>query len=363
MANEIRFPFRFFCSVLLLLPLVQSSATVIVQKNGDVISGKILEEKADKYVFQSPYGTLQIAKTSITKLILDEKTIELKDVEFKNKKVKARLVSEENNTAVYLTEDGQTIRKEQAKPVEVKPVTENKTDEKPADRQKFLIGVTGSYGLSTFQQVDTGPSTGGPPPLEQGMHLNTLGVQASGHYALFSWLGLGAGFSFYRWSGTASLVPQQPQQLAYDALTANTTMAVTGSVLISLLGHLGDKSQVHDLRAELAVGAASNTANMELTFKNPPQNFPSVASAGGKNKSVALQAQLYYTYSFSASLRLRLGVGYYRAFYTNIYDSGLQGNPPIPSGDKFKADFDRLLALDGQNPQIISLQLGAEFGF
>jgi len=349
--------------LLFLICSLPAAATVIVQKNGDVISGKILEEKNDKYVFQSPYGTLQIAKTSISKLILDEKTIELKDVEFKNKKVKARLVSEENNTAVYLTEDGQTIRKEQAKPADAKPVEEPKTPEKTADRQKFLIGVTGSYGLSTFQQVDTGPGNGGPLPLEQSMHPNTLGFQATGHYALFSWLGVGAGFSFYRWSGGVTLIPQQSQQLAYDALTTNTSMAATGSLLFSLLGHLGAKDQAHDLRAELAFGAASNTANMEVTFKNPPQNFPSVASASGKLKSMALQAQVYYSYSFSSSLRLRLGLGYYRAFYTNIYDSGLQGNPPFPSGDKFKADFDRILALEGVSPQVISLQLGAEFGF
>ncbi len=345
--------------LLVLAALLPVAATVIVQKNGDVISGKILSEKADKYVFQSPYGTLQVAKNSISKLILDEKTIELKEVEFKDKKVKARLVSEENNTAVYLTEDGQTIRKEQTKPAEVK----SEEPAKPTDRQKFLFGVTGSYGFSTFQQVDTAPGAGGPAPLEQSPHANTLGLQASGHYALFRWLGVGAGFSFYRWSGSVSLVPQQTQQIAYDAQTMNTSMAVTGSVLVSLLGHLGAKDQAHDLRAELAFGAANNAANMELAFKNPPQNFPAVATAGGKVKSTALQLQLYYAYSLTASLRLKAGLGYYRAFYTQIYDAVLQSNPPFPSGDKFNSDFARLLAAEGQHPQVFSLQLGAEYGF
>lgn len=353
------------CSLFLLLivPLLPADATVIVQKNGDVISGKILEEKTDRYVFQSPYGKLQVSKNSISKLILDEKTIELKDVEFKDKKVKARLVSEENNTAVYLTEDGQTIRKEQAKPTEAKPAEEPKANEKPADRQKFLIGVTGSYGLSTFQQVDTAPGNGGPPPLEQSMHPNTFGFQTAAHYTLFSWLGVGAGFSFYRWSGSVSLIPQQAQQIGHDTETGNNSMAVTASALFSLLGRLGEKAQAHDLRAEIAVGMAANSANMDLTFKNPPQGFPSAATASGKNKSVAVQGQLYYSYSLTASLRLRIGVAYYRAFYTNIYQGGLVGTTQFPPPDKFKPDFDRILALDGVNPQVISLLIGAEFGF
>lgn len=360
MVNTIRYYRHFFLALSLIGPLVPVSATVIVQKNGDVISGKILEEKTDKYVFQSPYGTLQIAKTSITKLILDEKTIELKDVEFKNKKVKARLVSEENNTAVYLTEDGQTIRKEQAKPAEVKPVTENKTDEKKADRHKFLIGVTGSYGLSTFQQVDTGPGTGGPPPLEQSLHPNTLGLAAAAHYALTSWFGLGLGYAYYRWQGSITFTPSQPQQLAYDASTTNTSMAFMGSVMFSLLNNLGSKTAVHDLRVEFSAGPSVNTADMELVFKNA-QNFPPNAAAAGKLKDTALQGSLSYSYAITSALRLRIAATYYRALYKNIYSTGLQSGGVMPG--QFKNDFDRILALEGQNPQIISLQLGAEFGF
>ena len=342
--------------LLLLIPLIPAGATVIVQKNGDVISGKILEEKADKYVFQSPYGKLQVAKNSISKLILDEKTIELKDVEFKNKKVKARLVSEENNTAVYLTEDGQTIRKEQEKPAENKV----ETPVKPADRQKILIGVAGSYGFSTFQQVDTAPGNGGPSPFEQSFHPNTLGIQASGHYTLFSWLGVGAGFSYYRWQGSVSLIPQQPQQLAYDANTVNSSMAFMGSVVFSLLGNLGSKTAVHDLRVELQAGPSVSTADMEIVFKNV-QNFPPSAAAAGKVKDTSLQASLSYAYLISPALRLRVGLVYYRALYKHIYSTGLQSGSPIPG--QFKADFDKLLALEGQNPQVVSIQLGAEYGF
>lgn len=358
MANEIRFPFRFFCSVLLLLPLVQSSATVIVQKNGDVISGKILEEKADKYVFQSPYGTLQIAKTSITKLILDEKTIELKDVEFKNKKVKARLVSEENNTAVYLTEDGQTIRKEQAKPVEVKPVTENKTDEKPADRQKFLIGVTGSYGLSTFQQVNVDPigANGGPPPLEQSFHPNTLGIHFAAHYAWFRYFGFGVGGSLYRWSGTVSHNPPN-QPLSFDATATNTSFFAAPSVVISLLGNLGSKSAKHDLRLDLQGGIALNAANMDLAFKT---GATGTANATGRNQSAALQAQLYYSYSISESISVRIGAGYYRALYTQIYEPVLQTSSNV---GQFKNDFEKLLASPPSQPQVVSLLLGLELAF
>ena len=338
------------------------AGTVIVQKNGDVISGKILEEKADKYIFQSPYGKLQVAKNSISKLILDEKTIELKEVDFKDKKVRARLVSEENNTAVYLTEDGQTIRKEKISAAAgtsgVSAIAAAKDE-----RHRFLIAASGSYGFSTFQQVATDvPGTSGMPPLSQSLHANTFGTQISGHFAWFAYAGVGAGVSYFRWSGTVSLIPQG-QQIAYDSTTTNNSIMVAPSLIFSVFGNLGSKNYVHDLRLELQLGQSFNSATMDLLFRNPPQGFPQAARAAGKNSSGAVQVQAYYSYSLSSSLRLRLGFGYWRAFYTNIYEGGLQASSPVPQGDKFFQDFNGNLARGGEMPQIISATLGAEFGF
>jgi len=90
-------------AILIFVPAL--SATVIVQKNGDVISGRILQERPDRYVFQSPYGKLQIAKSNVSKLILDEKQIQLQDVKYKDKTVQARLVAQDSKTSVYLTDE------------------------------------------------------------------------------------------------------------------------------------------------------------------------------------------------------------------------------------------------------------------
>lgn len=335
-------------------------ATVIVQKNGDVISGRILEEKADKYVFQSPYGKLQISKNNVAKLILDEKTIELKNVTVGDKTVKARLVNQDKNTSVYLTEDGRTIRKDEKE--EKTPSAAPTPAGKDAPRDKIIAGVSGYYGFSTFQQMSTG-QTGSMPPLEQSFHPNTFGFNVSGHYAWLKYLGFGLNASFHTWSGTVSQTSPAPVP-AFDLAASNQSLFGGGSVIVSLFGNLGSTTSAHDLRLELAGGLALNRASMELTFKSPLNGFPTNANASGKNQSAALDAQLYYTYSFSESFRLRLGAGYHRIFYTNIYEPSLQsatGFPGAPGG--FKGDFEKNLAGTAVNPQIISILLGFEIGF
>jgi hypothetical protein len=338
---------------------VPAFATVIVQKNGDVISGRILEEKADKYVFQSPYGKLQIAKANVAKLILDEKTIELKNVTVGDKTVKARLVNQDKNTSVYLTEDGRTIRKDEK---ETKP--EPKASEEPAKkespRDKILIAVAGYYGYSTFSQFSNEQQpAGGQAPFEQKLHPGSFGFHLSGHYAWFPYMGVGANASFNRWSGTVNVDPPAPA--TFTATSANTSLFAAPSVVFSAFGNLGSTAKAHDLRLELQAGAAFNSATVDLAFKTAPGGFPASATASGRNVSLGLQAQLYYLYSISESFRVRLGVGYYRMFYTTIYEGGLQSTPTVPG--TFKTEFDGNLNRGGVPPQIISAQLGFEIGF
>ncbi|MBN8219471.1 MAG: hypothetical protein J0L53_01025 [Spirochaetes bacterium] len=336
-------------------------ATVIVQKNGDVISGRILEEKADKYVFQSPYGKLQIAKANVAKLILDEKTLELKNVTVGDKTVKARLVDQNNNTSVYLTEDGRTIRKDEKKEdAEKKPVE----PEKPAQpagkaaRDWLLVSLSGSYGLGSFQQVSSDASTGGMPPFSQALRTGSLGVQVNAHYVLFSYLGVGVAGAFQSWSNKASLPGGNGgPPIGYDTSTSNMSFFGGGAIAFSFLGNLGSRGAAHDLRLEVQGGISMNRANMDLTFTS---GVSGTAAASGRNNTAALQAQLAYYYSFTESFRLRLGFGYYRAFYSQIYDPGLQTNAALGS---FKTDFEKNLGSTASNPQVLSVLIGAEIGF
>lgn len=345
-------------SVVLLFGLCPLFAAVIVQKNGDVISGRIIEEKADSYVFASPYGKLQIAKANIAKLILDEKTIALKNVTVGDKTVKARLINQDKNTSVYLTEDGRTIRKSETEA----PTPVAAPAAVAAPRDKIIAGISAYYGFSTFQQMGTG-QTGSMPPFEQSFHPNTFGFNISGHYVLSQYWGVGLNASFNRWSGTVAQSSPSPVP-GFDVATSNESLFGGASLVVSLLGNLGATVHAHDLRLEVAGGAAINSANIDLAFKSPLNGFPAAASATGSNRSAALDAQLYYTYSFSESFRLRLGAGYHRIFYTNIYEPILQSASAIPGAPGgFKGDFEANLAATAVNPQIISMLLGFEIGF
>jgi len=333
---------------LLLLMAPAVSATVIVQKNGDVISGRILQERADRYIFQSPYGRLQIAKANVSKLILDEKQIALQDVKVKDKTVQARLVAQDEKTAVYLTDDGRTIRTDAPQ-----ASTPAATDER---RDAVLIAVSGLYGFSSFQRL----ATDGPPSFEQNFAPGAFGAQIAGHYTFSTIWGVGVAGAFYR-QASVQLIPQPGAPPDYEATIAHTSLFVAPSLVVSLLGNLGSQKHAHDIRLEIQPGYSFNGANVDLRFIPPLNSFPASAAATGKVGAFSLQGQLSYSYSLSESLRLRLGVAYYRVFYDRIFDGTLQNGSSIPGG--FTADFEQALKATAKNPQVVSLTLGAEFGF
>ncbi|AFM13001.1 hypothetical protein Turpa_2358 [Turneriella parva DSM 21527] len=337
---------RIFLALLVCTPALM--ATVIVQKNGDVISGRILQERKDRYIFQSPYGKLQIAKANVSKLILDEKQIELQDVKYKDQTVKARLVAQDDKTSVFLTDDGRTIRTDAP--------TSTATDDKAEKRDTWLFAASGMYGFSTFQRL----STDGPPGFDQAFAAGAFGAQLTGHYTFSPIWGVGVATAFYR-HVLVQTVPQPGAPPDYEATAAHASVFVSPSLVVSLLGNLGSKKSAHDIRLEVQPGYSLNEANLDLRFIPPTNPFPASAAAAGKTSAFTLQGQLSYSYSLSESLRLRLGAAYYRVFYDRIFDGTLQNGSAIPGG--FTADFERALKSPAQNPQIISITLGAEIGF
>jgi len=332
------------------------TATVIVQKNGDVISGKIIEEKADKYVFQSPYGKLQIAKGNVAKLILDESTLELKNVAVDGKTVKARLVNQENSTAVYLTEDGRTIRKEEKSEAPVAPINASAT----VDR--LLLGIHLGYGFANFPQASESNQQGGQ--FDQSLRLNALQAQISLHYAFWRFLGAGLVTTYGRWSGPVSQRIQPPAQTGFDVDTATSHAFLSGAagLVTSLFGKLGVQNTSHDIRIVVSGGMAFGSSDMQLSFRNPPQAFPNTASAASTYRSFVIGSSIEYLYGVSESLRFKLGLSYYRIFNSNVFSgTTLASSPPVLG--QFATDFNANLARNGQAPQIMALELGVEIGF
>lgn len=340
---------RRFWFILFLSPL---AATVIVKKNGDVITGRILQEKPDRYLFRSPYGQLQIRKSEVSRLILDEKTLELQTIRHDNKAVQARLVAEDNNTKVYLTDDGKTIRQQEPAAAQA-----------PVLRHRWAIGISGGYGAATFQQIATEPPAvgSGMPPLSQGLRPGVIHANASVQYILSRYISLGLSGGWLMAKSTESL-NAQAGQISYDSTVRYGTFTAAPMVALSLVGNLG-AGGAHDLRLEFAPGYAYSTATLDLALRNTPGNFPTAATASGERHSLAGEIRLVYLAPLSENLHLRFAAGYQRMFYSGIYSGGLAGNTPFPNGDGFKRDFDANLAASAANPQVITAQLGVEYGF
>ncbi|GAB4434299.1 MAG: hypothetical protein OHK0011_17430 [Turneriella sp.] len=337
---------------LLLICLSPLSATVIVKKNGDVVSGRIVQENADRYVFRSPYGQLVMLKSDISRLILDENSLELKTIRHDNKPVQARLIAEENNTKIYLTDDGRTIR--QQVPVPAQP---------SIARHSWIIGVNGGYGASTFQQIETEPPAAGSgmPPLSQSLRPGTVQAGASAHYVLSSYFGVGFAGGWLGAKNSESL-NTQPGLISYDSTARYNTLTAAAALAFSLVGNLGETG-AHDLRLELAPGYAYSMATIDLALRNTAGNYPTAATASGERHSFAGEIRLVYLAPLSDNLRLRVAASYQRLFQTGSFSTGLTGNTPFPNGDGFKRDFDATLAAPAANPQVIAAQLGLEYGF
>ncbi len=344
-------------NLVLLLFALPLYATVVIQKNGDIVTGLIKEEKSDRYVLQSPYGKLIIKKSDISRLIYDEKTIELTTITHEGQSLKARLIAEERDGQVFLTEDGRTIRKN------------NEADNKPlgpaAERKRniLLVSVGGDYGHSSFQQFGAAQSSGAMPPFEQGLHSKTYGLRISLHSPVSRFFGLGVTGSAHRWSDTLFVDPPAPAP-AFDVTTTHSAWYAAPSLMLSLLGHLGATERRHDLRLEASAGASWNSAEMRLDFKTPLNGFPAEARAAGNSLTPAAQLLVYYLFALNDSVRLKLGMSYSRIFYGNVFDRRLQGGeamPGYPGG--FSGDFEKNLAAAAENPQLITAVLGIEIGF
>ncbi|MBL8035535.1 MAG: hypothetical protein JNJ69_17665 [Leptospiraceae bacterium] len=347
---------QYACALIAAMMLATAGlhATVIVQKNGDVISGRILEEKPDKYVFQSPYGKLQIAKANVAKLILDEKAIELKEVKHNNKIVKARLVAEQNNTAVYLTEDGQTIRQQQG----ATPPAEAPAPTKDI-RERVLVQLSGSFGLANFQQPQDSTAMG----FDQRIRPGTWGASLGGHYIVSRFFSVGVLGSFYFSALNSTTTDQGPQgPVTYNTATTNMAFLVSAGGSFSVFGNLPLKQSAHDLRLEVYGGYSMNRAEMLLNFgSNRPPNFPTEGVSKGRANAPAVQLAIAYVYALTDSLRLRSGIAVTRFFYPSIYADGFESNP-LPPG-QFKAEFDKNIGQTGVQPTVISALVGLEMAF
>ena len=104
-------PMVFIAFVSLLFTPSVAHASVIILGNGDILTGKILEEKENQFVFQSEYGRLQVEKNTIRSVILNEHTIALTEfTRMDGSRAKGRRILESAQETVYLTETNQVIR-------------------------------------------------------------------------------------------------------------------------------------------------------------------------------------------------------------------------------------------------------------
>jgi len=192
--------------ILLLAMTFSAGATVVVLNDGDVLTGKITKETATTVSLKSLYGKVEIKRTDIKKLILDESKIVANEIIHKGKKYQARFLEETGGEKIYLLKNNQILRVPKAKPkivkipIKKKKVKKKEKKQKPGFAQQTYAGVQGSFAsLSGVQILRLPPPPQGPPPnfiraeytLARGL-LPGFGARAGHQIFLTNWLALGA---------------------------------------------------------------------------------------------------------------------------------------------------------------------------
>jgi len=101
---------------LFFLPLLYLYPVIIVQKNGDVISGEVVSETAKTLEFKSRYGMITLKKKKIQKIV-EKDSLELEEVIVKSQKIQAWYLYENEKEKIYLTRSGLTLKIRKAQSV------------------------------------------------------------------------------------------------------------------------------------------------------------------------------------------------------------------------------------------------------
>ena len=105
--SKIKYYIFIFLSILFFVNL---HASVLLLDNGDILTGKIIKETNEEFIFENDFGRLNIKKKTVKSVILNEKSLSLISFEDKGKKYKGRVLVRSEKEIVYLLENNTIYR-------------------------------------------------------------------------------------------------------------------------------------------------------------------------------------------------------------------------------------------------------------
>ncbi|MDH5717955.1 MAG: hypothetical protein OEZ22_09985 [Spirochaetia bacterium] len=296
-------------------------ATVVIQKNGDVIKGTIVKESEEKLIFDSSYGTLHINKEKIKKLIIDETAIEEETITYENKEIRVKHLFDHNDERIYLTNEGKIIK-----------IKQKKQDFSVKITKRHLFSVEGKYKIErkAMPRAEKGPDGLNFILESKFLLLNGLGSSFSYMYVLNSFLGAGAFFEYEKF--TAADKFETPIHII-DTSVVNKMILAGAVSQFSFLNMYGTQNNKYDvgIGAGLAYGLISSILKVSMkpnpNSPSPDENIkPLPEGAGplepyleGEKRTVTLDTHLYFNYSITSMLNIVSKFGYQISLYNLIY--------------------------------------------
>ncbi|MFZ5630207.1 MAG: hypothetical protein ACOY5B_13835 [Spirochaetota bacterium] len=287
-------------------------AEVILLKDGDIFSGKIIKETPALIVMKSAYGEIRIKPNEIKFIIREEKKIPVEQIEQNGKTIAARFVDETAVARIYISEDYQIIRIPRTAKAPDAGATQS-TASSPANRLEIRTGSFFStlpyINLSEFKEGKEKLATGGS--LEQNFSLTAAykrqwasvwraGVQAGGQYGYNSQIDEISSFKFSR----------------------------TGKYLGISAGLIGEvvfyRSTRHEASAGIGGGIAFNRIELDLNYPDTEAGATTSLRQNLQGKKFAPYGEIVLSYAYRLTPRVQVlaslnsRIDFYRTVYQEI---------------------------------------------
>ena len=339
---------RLLLSFVFLTPLFNTYSTVIVQENGDVVTGVVKEMRETSILFHSRYGDLTIEKNKIKKIIQDESAIKTETLDYKGNKIEVRFLFEDAGVKVYMDSSGKIIRvllKEQTQ----KPQTEAIT---PAPVKRSKLGIYGGYGIMKQPYPLYSPTA---MAWEYDTSFNKPGFGITYAYYPAPVLGIGLDLSnFYQ-------NPESKYKVDGYEVTVKSSHAYYGLNLLiefSIMGALGISKDIHDFGAGVVAGISF--VQSRLTMET---DFSSDLKLAGTNFHFSGGGYLFYSIKFSALLGLFIRAQYQIFPYQFVYEKEELAEDQDSAILDVQSKLNQLATKPFDVPQGFSISLGVHVFF
>ena len=329
-----------------LLQMNLLSATVIVFKDGDVITGRIISEKDGKMSFESPYGKITVKKKNIKKLIANENELKTEQIQVAGKQVTLRQIDENLKQKVYIDPKGKVIKVDKSTP-------KKENSSKAGGPLNLFILKAGVNFVSLPELIITNTNGVGLLGFTEGSRV-AKSIQLAYLRTWLPWLRAGVGAQYWYYSKNGN-ISNGTLTLGVDQDFSSISGMIASEIAVSKL--LG--ISFLDFGIKAGAGLHQTSASITITSTSDTSFSVTNASMTGKSLGIFSEAGLYFRYWIISNLAFTVS-GTYQYYFTEHVFSAKGPGAQVQSQNLVN-EMARLSSTSISVPNGVSIKAGVAY--